>query len=49
MNKVEEEEASDTVPIVLSILSFVLALVVLGLGITTWLADKTHEVGDLFN
>lgn len=45
----EEEEPSDTIPTVFSILSFVAALAVLGLGISTWLADKTHAVGDLFS
>jgi len=42
----EEEEASDIVPTVASILAFVLGLAALALSLLTWTAK--YEVGDLF-
>ncbi len=46
----DDEETHETVPAILSIISFVLALFVLGLGLSTWLATGSgHEIGDLFN
>ena len=43
----DDEEESDTIPTVLSILGFVLSLAVLALAVLTWLHDD-KEFGALF-
>ncbi len=42
----DDEEASDTIPTVMSILAFVLSLAVLALTVMFWITEK--EFGDLF-
>ncbi len=42
----DEEEPSDTIPTVLSILAFVLSLAVLALAVLTWTNER--EFGELF-
>jgi hypothetical protein len=45
----DDDEESDTIPTVLSILAFVLSLAVLALAILTWLDEKNGKsLGDLF-
>ncbi len=43
----DEEEESDLLPTILSILAFVLSLGVLALAIMFWITEK--EIGDLFS
>ncbi len=43
----DEEEESDTIPMVMSILAFVLSLAVLALTIMMWTHEKTF--GQLFD
>lgn len=43
----DDEEESDTIPTVLSILGFVLSLAVLALALMTWMHDN-KEFGGLF-
>jgi hypothetical protein len=43
----DDDEPSDTIPTILSILAFVLSLAVLGLALMTW--TEEHQIGDLFN
>ena len=42
----DDEEPSDLVPTILSILAFVLSLAVLALALMFWMTEK--EIGDLF-
>lgn len=42
----DDEEGSDLVPTVMSILAFVLSLAVLALSLMLWMTEK--EIGDLF-
>jgi len=43
----DDDEPSDTIPTVLSILAFGLSLAVLALALMTW--TQEHQIGDLFN
>ncbi|MGD1978718.1 MAG: hypothetical protein PVJ98_04940 [Akkermansiaceae bacterium] len=43
----DDEEESDTIPTVLSILGFVVSLAVLALAVMAWMHDG-QEFGDLF-
>ena len=46
MTMEEEVEESDTIPTVMSILAFVLALAALAVSLMTW--TQKNEFGDLF-
>jgi|TARA_B110000305_G_scaffold59792_1_gene66220 hypothetical protein len=44
-----DDEESDTIPTITSILAFVLALAIIAIGIMTWTLNDINEIGDLFS